>query len=258
MLEKRWKLPQLIICHILIVFLLVTFFYPPTRVYWEMLDAAFFKWINGSLVGSKARQTFWACANHRWADWLEDVFILGFFIIFVRSLKQGTKLKGAAQLLFCVLYSAAILYFVNRLIFRGSFIIYRDSPTLVIEDCVRLSKEITWMRVKDISTKCFPGDHAATAVLFASFYTIFAKWRLAIPAILYAAFLCMPRMIAGAHWLSDVLVGSGAIVLFFLSWAFCTPIHLYCIDKLEKFLKLMRQTGISMVTFFRKKTRIKA
>jgi membrane-associated phospholipid phosphatase len=34
----------------------------------------------------------------------------------------------------------------------------------------------------------------------------------------------MPRLITGAHWLSDVLVGSGGIVLFFLSIAFCTPL----------------------------------
>jgi membrane-associated phospholipid phosphatase len=34
----------------------------------------------------------------------------------------------------------------------------------------------------------------------------------------------MPRLITGAHWLSDVIVGSGTITIVFLSWAFCTPL----------------------------------
>jgi len=35
----------------------------------------------------------------------------------------------------------------------------------------------------------------------------------------------MPRLIGGAHWLSDILVGSGAIILASSTLYLATPIH---------------------------------
>ncbi len=40
----------------------------------------------------------------------------------------------------------------------------------------------------------------------------------------------MPRLIAGAHWFSDVVIGSGCIVLFFAGWGLFTPFHKIAID----------------------------
>jgi membrane-associated phospholipid phosphatase len=245
--ENRWKIPRLILCLSSAFFLILTFTWAPTRALWEALDIAFFKWINTSLVDSPTWQLFWACANHRYADWIEDVCIFVFFIFFVRSLRKEKRLQGSMQMLFLVLYSAAILYLVNRLIFRQNFIIYRDSPTIVIEDSFRLSQAISWMRIKVDSPRCFPGDHATTAILFAAGYAFYAGKRFGIPAILYATFLCMPRMIVGAHWLSDVIVGSGVIALLSLSFAFCTPLHLWCVEKMK-----------SSFTFFKKFKKIKS
>ncbi|MES2345845.1 MAG: phosphatase PAP2 family protein [Chlamydiota bacterium] len=245
--EKGWKIPQLIFCLALGACLIITFTWQPTKALWEMLDTAFFKWINGSLIDNPTWQLFWGCANHRYADWVEDACILGFLVLFVTSLKKEERLQGTLQMLFLVLYSAIILYVVNRIIFRQNFIIYRDSPTLVVEGSFRLTEAISWMRLKIDSPKCFPADHATTAILFAAGYAFYAGKRFGIPAILYAMFLCIPRMIVGAHWLSDVIVGSGLIVLFSLSLAFCTPFHLLCIATLKSFF-----------TFFRKFKKIKS
>ena len=121
--------------------------------------------------------------------------------------------------------------------------IYRDSPTLVVENCVRLSEKISWMRIKDDSNKCFPADHATTAILFAATYAFYAGRRLGTAACAYAVFLCMPRMIVGAHWLSDVIIGSGSIALVLLSWAFCTPMHVFCIEKIETFFTFFRKSN---------------
>lgn len=244
--ETRWKIPQLIFCHFLVLLFVSTFLWPLTEGFWKSLDIAFFKGINSSLIDHPSLQFFWACANHRYADWVEDIFILGFFILHIKSFKKGTQIRGIAQFVFCALYVAAIIYFVNRVIFRENFVIYRDSPSIVIDETFRLSDVISWMRIKVDSTKCFPGDHATTAILFSACYTFYAKKRFAILAILYGVFLCMPRMIVGAHWLSDVLIGSGSIALITLSWAFCTPFHLICIRKLESFF-----------TFFMKFKKIK-
>jgi membrane-associated phospholipid phosphatase len=85
-----------------------------------------------------------------------------------------------------------------------------------------------------------PGDHATTLLLFTVMYTFFAGRKLGTYAALYAIFRILPRLIVGAHWFSDIVVGSGCLVLFFLSWALCTPFHTWIIDRIEKILTFRR------------------
>lgn len=233
--ENNWKIKQLIFFQILLACMIFSFFWPATRSFWQAIDIWFFKTLNGSLEGRPLWQVFWALANHRMADWVEDVCILGFFIAYVRSAGKVLRTRKVSQLAFCILYIAAILYFFNRVLLRHTVNIPRESPTLVLESSIRLSQEVPWLHIKVDSSKSFPGDHGTTALLFAASYFYFAGWRLGIFAALYAAFLCIPRLITGAHWLSDVIVGSGSIAIFFLSWAFCTPLHSWVTDQFEKF-----------------------
>lgn len=220
----QWRVKPLLLCHLIVACLLSSLIFPWTQSFWQTVDIAFFKWVNSSLRDRPVWQLFWACANHKLADWVEDLCILGFFIAYVRKKDSLSKKRKMGELLFSAFYIALILYFVNRILFRETWTIPRLSPTLVVEDSVRLSQEIPWMSIKDDSSKSFPGDHATTALLFAATFSFLNQWRLKIPAILYGAFLCMPRLITGAHWLSDVVVGSGSITLFCLSWAFYTPL----------------------------------
>jgi len=232
----RWNIRRLVFFHLLIVVMGLSLFTPGIKEMWEVIDTAFFKWINGSLANRPHWQLFWALANHKWADWVEDLCVLVFFIFYVCQAKKGMRLKRVCELLFCVLYIAAIIYFVNKTLFREYLDITRLSPTLTVDNCVHLSDEISWLSIKDDSAKSFPGDHGTTALLFAASFTYFAGWRLGIWAILYAAFLCLPRLITGAHWLSDVIIGSGSITLFCLGWAFCTPFGSWAIEKLQRSL----------------------
>lgn len=235
--QKRWKTKQLLFFQLLVFVLFWSLFNPYTKVFWDFIDVIFFKTINGTLKDHPSWQLFWACANHKTADWIVDIFVLGFFIAYVLKAGKGERLRRIAELLFLTLYIAAIIYFVNKTLFREYLEIPRLSPTLTVENSVHLSEEIPWMSIKDDSSKSFPGDHGTTALLFAASFTYFAGRRLGILACLYAAFLCIPRLITGAHWFSDVFVGSGSITLFFLSWAFCTPFAKWCITRIERILK---------------------
>lgn len=222
--NQTWRVKSLLICHGLALFLVASLLLPLTSSLWEWSDRHFFTWVNASLDQHPHWQVFWACANHKWADWIEDLVILLFFAVCVKHTRQGLKKKKVAEILFFTLYGACIIYVINQLLFRENFPIARASPSLVIEGAIRLSQEITWMAIKDKSLNSFPGDHATTALLFASSLSYLGGWRKAIWGWCYAAFLCMPRLITGAHWLSDILVGSGAILLITLSWALCTPL----------------------------------
>jgi Kdo2-lipid A phosphotransferase len=233
---RSWNWKALILCHGIIVFLLITFLVPQLRPFWDSIDRATFTYLNQSLENRPYWQVFWALANHSTADWIEDIFILIFFIVYIVRLTPKNRRRGIANLLFCTVYIAMIILFVNRYFFREYCVIYRDSPTYVLDSSVRLSEYVPWLNLKDRSSKSFPGDHATTAILFAASYAYFAGRKLGIPACCYAIFLCLPRMIAGAHWLSDILIGSGCLTLFFLSWALCTPLHEKITKRIEKLL----------------------
>jgi len=232
------KLKPLILCHVGILLLLGTFFWPPARAVWDWCDTALFKLLNGTLEDRPRWQLFWALANHKLADWFEDAVFIAFFVLAVRAAPRGERLRRSAQFVFCILYAALIIFFVNRVLFREHLDIPRDSPTLVVSPCVRLSDEITWMSIKDDATSSFPGDHATTLLLFAASYAFYSGRRLGAWAAAYTVFRALPRLIAGAHWFSDVAVGSGAIALFFLGWAFYTPLHTWAVGWIEAFFLL--------------------
>jgi Kdo2-lipid A phosphotransferase len=237
LLNKTWKWKPLLLCHVLVTILLLTLFLPSTKGFWEVIDVSFFQCINSSLEGRASWQLFWAFANHKLADWVADLCVLVFFIAYVKQGIRSLRLRKIAELLFCIIYIGAIIYFVNRMLFRENLSIPRLSPTLVIDSSVRLSEQIPWLHIKDDSSKSFPGDHGTTALLFAASFSYLAGWRLGLLASIYSAFLCMPRLITGAHWFSDVIVGSGSITLLFLSWAFCSPLFQTCVDWLERLLR---------------------
>lgn len=237
-MKNRWNFKVLLLCHFIIALLVSSFLWPATRTYWDALDRSFFHWLNSSLADRPNWQLFWAYGNLRLADWIEDIVILSFFYVYIRSATKQMRLQRVSQFLFSLFLGAFIILFVNEILFRGQLRIPRHSPTLVVDHCIRLSQEIPWLHIKDSAAKSFPGDHATTAIYFGTIFTFFAGWRRGLPACLYAAYLCLPRMVAGAHWLSDVLVGSCSIVLFFLSWTLCSPFQTWVTTKIEKSLQL--------------------
>src|ERR1700722_1122868 len=200
--QNAWKPKQLFFWFLVTALLITSFSLPATRVYWNIIDTAFFRFFNGSLRGHTGWQTFWALANHKLADWVEDLFILGFYTIYIRKVHKELRLQKASQLVFCLIYIGLVIYFINRLLFRLYWHIPRESPSLVVDGSIRLSEEISWLRIKDDSNKSFPGDHGTTALLFAASYFYFAGWRLGLVVAFYGAFLCLPRLVTGAHWLS--------------------------------------------------------
>jgi len=232
----KWK--PLFFCFAAILLLLGSFLWPPTFTLWQSFDTAIFKFLNQSLEGHPWAQLFWAAVNHKKADLVEDGVFLLFFILAILAAPKEKRMRKAAEFIFCILLAASVIYFVNRIFLRSHILIPRESPSLAVTPCIRLSQEIPWMVIKDETVACFPGDHATTLLLFAVLYTFYAGRKLGIAASLYALFRILPRLIVGAHWASDVIVGSGCLVLLFLSLALCTPFHLWCIDKIEKIVKV--------------------
>ena len=238
----KWK--PLFLCHLAIAVLLGSFLWPATFALWQSFDTLVFKTLNHTLEGHPWVQVFWAFINHRKADLIEDGIFLLFFILAIRAAPKEKRLRRTAEFIFCIIVASCLILFVNRILLRSYVLIPRESPSLVVTPCIRLSKEVPWMIVKDETVACFPGDHATTLLLFTFLYAFFAGRKFGLYASLYAVFRILPRLIVGAHWLSDIIVGSGCLALFFLSWALCTPFHTRFIDTIEKILTFRRRNEI--------------
>ncbi|MBS0629206.1 MAG: phosphatase PAP2 family protein [Verrucomicrobia bacterium] len=176
-------------------------------------------------------------SNHSLADWFEDLCILGFYLAAIFKVQKGDRLRRCAQFIFCILLTAMTIVLINRLFFRDFLHLRRASPSLVIEPFVDISHSISWIEFKVHSSKSLPGDHATTALMFAISYAYVVRGRLALCALIYGAFLCLPRLAVGAHWLSDIVVGSGCIVILSISWAFFTPVANRMTGWIERGLK---------------------
>ncbi|MCX6991212.1 MAG: phosphatase PAP2 family protein [Chlamydiae bacterium] len=241
----QWRLKPLIVTHLLIAAGFITLFSPLTHGFWQAIDLFFFKMLNTTLEWGRPWQVLWAIANHKYADWIEDLVIIIFSYMYIRSGLKEQKLYRISQILFILFYSAFIIAFVNKTVFHDWIRISRDSPTLVVDSCIKLSEHISWLKIKDGSTKSFPGDHATTAIIFGATFIYLGSRKMKICASIYAVFLCLPRMILGAHWLTDVIIGSGSIALFFLMWAVCSPLSNRCIKAIENFLLLFKKKNLS-------------
>ena len=59
-------------------------------------------------------------------------------------------------------------------------------------------------------------------LLWVAFLSVFSKGKQRVLVCLTGLFFILPRLIAGAHWLSDNLVGGGFVVLQTLAWGYCS------------------------------------
>jgi membrane-associated phospholipid phosphatase len=252
---EKWRIKELLICNLIVVFLIGSFFYPFTHEIWIQINETFFRVTNHSFQGGFYWQLFWALANHRVADWIEDIVFVTLFINYIRKAPVFLRTQKIAEFLFTILFCSSIIYFVISLLFRTYLQIPQPSPTLVLEPCFRLSQAIPWFKVKDTALRSFPGDHAVTAFLLGGCVLFYMRKKVALWASVYALFLTLPRLMAGAHWFSDVFMGSLSIALFCLSWAFFTPFHEVCVKKIVKFLdriKKMKERALKKARYYKK------
>jgi len=228
---KKLLIPPLIVCLVYISWLS-----PLTRPIWDAMDLKTFTYLNSWVHHSTFWQNFWAFTGHRIMDWIHDLLMFLFFFVNIYVSASAFKKRKIAELIFSIGFIALVICMVNGMLFPEFIHVSRKSPTMVDKTAFRLSSVVEWIKVKDHSRKSFPGDHATTAVLFTCLIFYLMGKRAGIIAIFYAIFFCLPRLIAGAHWLTDNLIGSASIAVIATSLAFGTPFANFCIQRVEKLL----------------------
>lgn len=116
-----------------------------------------------------------------------------------------------------------VIPFIGNYAVRFIFEYVRYSPTVVFPDALRLTRLVPYMDTKDISNYSFPGDHAFILTAILLFYLYMGARRCAIASATLAVVFSLPRLVSGAHWFSDTVIGGMVPALLVMAWIFATP-----------------------------------
>lgn len=218
MSSKNWL--YIILCNIAGIALFLSWYLPPGHGFWFAADKSIFYYFNHMVAASKPFLYFVAFTNFRAFDAVAFVFMLLIFLhYFRRQDAQGKRrmlCMGLAMLISIVLVKLAD----SRMdIDRLSASAYFES----IHEPVNFISKMTGWHVKDRSNTSFPGDHGMMLLIFTSFmWRYFGRRALASCLFVFVLF-SLPRIMSGAHWFTDVAVGSLSIVLVVMSWMLLSP-----------------------------------
>jgi membrane-associated phospholipid phosphatase len=232
--ESNWHPIALLCANLVAIVLFASWLLEPTRSLWLALDESFFWATNRSLAEGELWRQIWAVANHRAFDLVAALSMLSLYGHYA-LLRQREHLTHYIAI--GLLLTIAII-----LIVQGSKLIPIDRPsaTMVYPEALRLSKLVPYIATKDIASDTFPGDHGLVLLLFAGFILYNMPRTYGVIALLFAVIFTLPRLMSGAHWLSDELVGAIGVGSLALGWIFATPLHDRVVDWLER--KLTRKS----------------
>ncbi len=203
---------------------------------WDAMDASIFHFLNGTLALGRGWSGIWAVGNTRYFD-LVAATIMAVFILRKNIVFKKIEIRHAV-------YSVASLLLI-LLVIRGGFTSMvdslgwqRSSPSLVTDNAIRLSKEFptlkSMVKMKDASSRSFPGDHASVLLVWTIFMVMFAQRNKIWLPISVAVLLMLPRLVAGAHWFTDIAVGASLLALVSIAWGYCTPVVGWLYIRLDK------------------------
>lgn len=235
-INDQWRIRPLLACHIVALLLLASWLWPPSRALWDQFDLQLFALLNEPVHSAGLWAQVWAIGSMRPVD-------LGVGVLMLAVMLKADLVFSAAQMRKALYAFLAAL--VVMLLFRVGFAELvklmgwqRPSASLVVEGAARLTELFpTWEErwdMKDSATRSFPGDHASVLLIWAMFMSFFARnWRLLLVWTMAVIFM-LPRLVAGAHWGSDALVGGVFLSLLGLAWACFTPFTYKASEWLEK------------------------
>ena len=221
-LQTRWLLGGIAGAALL----LASWWWSPTRTMWDAFDLWVFAAFNQSLADGPGWQRFWAYANHRGSDLLAmGLFGLVFLLFAIRG-RRTSFLHRVLMGGFAVLITS-ICVTVSEWLFQD---FGRLSPSLVVDGALRLGEIVHDVRFKDASRSCFPGDHGTAVICLTAFAWRYGGRRFGLAAAALAIVFVLPRVVVGAHWATDLVVGSVAFAVPLLCVILATPLHARVVD----------------------------
>ena len=238
--SAEWRWHKLITLNLLALFLLASWLWQPTRQLWDAVDASMFHLLNAPLATSSVWAHVWGIGNMRPVDAGVGLLLIGLLIrrgfIFTGN-QSATQVRRALFAFLALMLMLLLVRFSFDAILK-TLDWRRASPSLVVKDAVLLTQLFPdWTAhwyLKDSSKQCFPGDHASVLLMWAMLATGFIRgWKLHLVWLL-TLFFMLPRLVAGAHWATDDLVGGVFLAFVAFGWAYYSPYIVYVSNCLEK------------------------
>jgi membrane-associated phospholipid phosphatase len=225
----RRNLPFIIFFNLLGIALFLSWYLPVNHGYWFNLDSSIFFFFNRHLATDPAFLHLVAITNNRAFDVISLVAMGLLYLCFY--LQQDAA--GRRRLLVTgviMLLSGVVLNQLGHLL-----PVKHPSPSLSFENVNRVS-ELTGIPTKDASSDSFPGDHGMMLMIFSCFMLRYFNRRAFAVALLITVVFSLPRVMIGAHWFTDIAVGSLSVVLVGASWCLMTPLSDVLILRLNRML----------------------
>ncbi|BEM10031.1 membrane protein [Serratia marcescens] len=232
----RRNLPLILFFNLLGVALFLSWFLPANHGGWFTLDSAIFFFFNRHLATDPAFLHLVAITNNRAFDVI-SLLAMGLLYLYF-YLKQDAAGRRRLVITGVVMLLTAVV--LNQL---GHLLpVKHPSPTLTFDNIHRVS-ELTGIPTKDASSDSFPGDHGMMLIIFSCFMLrYFGRGAFAV-ALLIALVFSLPRVMIGAHWFTDIAVGSLSVVLVGASWVLMTPCSDWIVDRLNRLLPGKHRPG---------------
>jgi len=211
------RLPLILLLNAAGLALFLCWYLPVNHGFWFPLDATIFHFFNQQLVKSDAFLWLVALTNNRAFDACSllamGCLMLSFWLKEDKTGRRRIIIIGLTMLLAAVVINQLAQHLVP---------VKRASPSLSFPNIYRVS-ELLHISTKDASKDSFPGDHGMMLLIFSGFMLrYFGKKAFGI-ALLIVVIFAFPRVMIGAHWLTDIVVGSLSAVLIGLPWVLMTP-----------------------------------
>ncbi|MEM6160825.1 phosphatase PAP2 family protein [Erwinia sp. P6884] len=223
------RLLKILVLNALGFALFFSWYLPANHGFWFGVDKSIFYWFNDRLVTNKALLWLIAITNFRPFDGVALLAMGALYLSFwLRETPEGRRRMLAIGIV--MLLSAVILNQLCRFI-----PVSHASPTKFFPHVNRVA-ELTGIPTKDASANSFPGDHGMMLMIFASFMLRYFTRRAFLLAVAIVLIFATPRIMIGAHWFTDVAVGSLSVVLVGMSWWLMTPLSDYLVNALYRYL----------------------
>ncbi|AEX51282.1 phosphatase PAP2 family protein [Rahnella aquatilis] len=223
----RRNIPAILILNVLGVALFLSFYLPANHGFWFPIDKSIFFFFNQHLATDAWFLHLVAVTNNRAFDLISllamGILYLGYF------LKQDSDGRRRYIIIGIVMLLTAVV--LNQL---GHLLpVSHKSPSLSFPGVNRVS-ELTGIPTKDASSDSFPGDHGMMLIIFSCFMLRYLSKSAFAVALIITLVFSLPRVMIGAHWFTDIAVGSMSVVLVGASWWLMTPASDMLINWLDK------------------------
>ena len=155
--------------------------------------------LNGTLNWNKYWVFFWGYLNHFYETYLNIIPITAIIILALKLSKVGLK-DGMLKFFYYIITLELVLYFSKEI-----FDYIRLSPSYYFNDFVSIIKLLGNENLKCTSHHSFPSGHSLAYFYFFFYIKTFKIDRLTLISLALAIFFSIPRVISGAHWVSDIL-----------------------------------------------------